>query len=258
MQKIHDYQGFSLILQELSQLLDLLQYDKKNMLSQSGFGDNKIRGIRDYLRDFKLLDEQKNISALGKLVVKNDKKLIDNYTKWICLYHWSDMETNPALYYLININLGVRRNSDLIQSFKNWAFSNQIQVDYKKDFVGGLFNKTFTALTNTDAFLSLNLFAVDDGQVCRTEPYNVHPLLLAYVLYSASRGRHSISMAELLTEPGNIGNFFGYDMRTLDSRVSDLDELGIVKRVQVANLNMIELLYNGSPLAFVERYYNEY
>lgn len=258
MQTLHEYQGFGVNLNEISQLIHLLENDKKYQLKESGFGDNKIRAIKDYLTDFSLADESKKISLLGEIIKVNDKKLIDDFSKWICLYNWSAKNNNPVLYYIVNFCSNGQQASTIIDSFKKWAIENDIQTDYKKNYVAGLLSKTINALTDADAFQNLTLFVESNGRVSRAEAYNVHPLLLAYILYDNSRGRHSISLPELVDEPGNIGKFFGYTIQTIENSLTALENLGVIKRVQHANLNMIELLYKGTPLAFVEQYYEEY
>lgn len=257
MQTLHEYQGFGVILREITQVFNLFGVEKQVLINETGFGDNKVRGLIDYLKDFNLASTTKELTKLGEEIRKADKRLVEDFSKWLCVYHWSARDHNPALFYLLNCTGSVVSLTGFQEAFKLWASANDIQTDYKKPYVTGLINKTLKALTDTEAFEKLHLVSISNDRIERPEPYGVHPLLLAYILYDNRRGRQSITITELLEEPSNIGKFFGYDTNSLDNRLNDLAHLGLVKRVQVANLNMVELPFNGSPLALVEKYYAE-
>lgn len=257
-----EYGKFKLDIKELSSFFAILYTNPKAGLVEwkknTGLGKSKIENLRYYLRDCSLLNHSNfDTTDLAEFIHKNDPRFRDSFTLWLLLYGWSKKENNPFLHYFLNYSTETNPSVNNERLFIEWASKNNFKTDYEST-VPGLIKRTVTALTDIDAFQSLNLFTTHDERLYRAEPYNVHPLLLAYILYDNGRGRHSISLPELLDEPGNLGKFFGYDIRALDNRLNDLENLNLVKRVQVANLNMIELLYNGSPLAFIERYYNEY
>ena len=257
MQTLHDYQGFGVSLREITQVFNLFGADKQVLINETGFGDNKVRALIDYLKDFSLASNTRELTALGEVVRKADKRLVEDFSKWLCVYHWSAQEHNPVLFYLLNhADQGLTLN-DLQESFRLWASANDIQTNYKKPYVSGLISKTLKALTDAEAFEKLRLIAIEHDQFRRMDPYGVHPLLIAYILYDNKKGRQSITIEELLTEPGNVGKFFGYNPTSLEHRLNDLAHLGLVKRVQAANLNMVELPYSGSVLALVEKYYAE-
>ncbi|GAB4042846.1 DUF4007 family protein [Spirosoma jeollabukense] len=257
MQTLHEYQGFGVVLREITQVFNLLGVEKQVLINETGFGDNKVRGLIDYLKDFNLASTTKELTKLGELIRKADKRLVEDFSKWLCLYHWSARDHNPVLFYLLNCTDNVVSLTGFQEAFKLWASANDIQTNYRKPYVNGLINKTFKALTDTDAFEKLRMIFINNDRIERLDPYGVHPLLLAYILYDNRRGRQSITITELLEEPGNIGKFFGYNANSIENRLNDLAHLGLVKRVQVANLNMVELPFNGSPLALVEKYYAE-
>ncbi|TPG64625.1 DUF4007 family protein [Hymenobacter nivis] len=257
MQTIHEYQGFGLILREVTQVLNLFGAENQVLINETGFGDNKVRGLIEYLKDFNLASTKRELTKLGEEIKKSDKRLVEDFSKWLCVYHWSAREHNPVLFYLVNCAGNAASKNGFQEAFKLWASANDIQTNYKKRYVESLISKTFNALTDTEAFEKLRLISISNDRIERPEPYGVHPLLLAYILYDNRRGRQSITITELLEEAGNIGKFFGYSANSLDNRLNDLANLGLVKRVQVANLNMVELPFNGSPLALVEKYYAE-
>jgi hypothetical protein len=257
MQTLPSYQTFAVILREITQVFNLFGAEKQVLINETGFGDNKVRGLIDYLKDFNLASNTKELTKLGEEIRKADKRLVEDFSKWLCLYYWSAREHNPVLFYLVNYAGNVASRNGFQEAFKLWASANDVKTDYKKGYVEGLITKTLNALTDIEAFERLRLVSVSNDRIERLEPYGVHPLLLAYILYDNRRGRQSITITELLEEPSNIGKFFGYNANSLDNRLNDLAHLGLVKRVQVANLNMVELPFNGSPLALVEKYYAE-
>jgi hypothetical protein len=258
MQSLHEYQGFPVNLNDIASLLFLLGVDKQSLLKKTGFGDNKIRSLLDYLKDFGLVIESKKyLSELGNILKEEDKNLSEDFSKWLCVYNWAKVNNNPALYFLLNFAHSGQDINTIEEDFKDWAFENSIQTDYKKDFASKLLALSRRALTESDAFQDLTLIAMQHGQMYRTPPYNVHTLLVGYVLYDNSKGRRSVSIPQLIDEPGNVGRFFSYGEQTLNKRLDELENIGLVQRVQNANLNMVQLSYEGQPIDFVKQYYAE-
>ena len=258
MQSLHDYQGFAVNFTEISILLNSFSADKQSLLKQTGFGDNKVRSLLDYLRDFGLVTEdKKDLSKAGYIIRKADINLYEDFTKWICLYSWSKKERNPALHFTLNFARTGQSISSLTSSFKEWAAENAIQTDYKKDFANKLLNLSRKSLLDQEVFQRLELITLRQDKVFRSQPYNVHPLLIAYILFDNSRGRKSVSITQLMNEPGNIGRFFNYTEQVLNKRLSDLENLHLVERVQNANLNMVQLNYEGDIIDFIDRFYAE-
>ncbi|MBC7570529.1 MAG: DUF4007 family protein [Spirosoma sp.] len=259
MQTLRNYQKFGVDIREITKILVLIEQDEQSLQAESGLNYAKVRGIKEYLTDFGLISSSREISELGYVIRSKDKKLNEYFSKWICLYNWSLKNRNTILHYIMNEMASGAERVQLINEFETWAFNNDFSTNYEKDYISGILNRTINALIErkSDNFQSLNLFALHNNRLYRSDPYNVHPLLVAYILYDNRHGRVSISINELMQEPGNIGKFFGYDSRSLEMQLSSLQELGLAKRVQSADLNMINYLYDGTPLSLVERYYNE-
>lgn len=255
------YGGFKVVLRDLSDFLTTLYNNPdisyREIIKLSGVGKNKAENFRYYLRDFGLLASGiYKPTDLGRIIYSNDKRFVESFTQWVMLYNWAKASGNPLLHFVLYHNETSLARKQVEIDFVNWADSNGFKTDYK-DTIPGLANRTFDALIDESAFRTLSLLTIADGMIRRTDPYSVHPLLLAYILYDTRNGRQSITINELLSEPGNIGQFFGYSPSSLENRLNDLANIGLVKRIQSANLNMVELPYVGSPLALVEQYYAE-
>jgi hypothetical protein len=258
MQSLHEYQGFPVNLNDIASVMYFLGGDKQNLSKQTGFGDNKIRSLLDYLKDFGLVVEnKKTLSEIGSILKSEDKNLSEDFSKWLCLYNWARPENNSALYFLLNFSRNGQSIKAIEEQFKEWASGNGIQTDYKKDFASKLLNLSRRALVEIEAFQGLSLITMHQSEIYRAQPYNVHTLLVGYVLYDNSKERKSVSIPQLIDEPGNIGRFFGYGEQALNKRLDDLADIGLVQRVHNANLNMVQLSYEGHPIDFVKKYYAE-
>lgn len=267
MQSLKEYQGFSVNLRDVSKIFVLVCNNvtgNKELLAESGFGDNKVRGMLEYLKDFNLLEDKKTLSELGTIIFQNDTGFSENLTKWIILYQWSKLGNNPILHFLVHELITGKEIDAIKENFIIWANKFQIKTDYDKNFLGGLLNKTVNSLTvnfsievNSDAFQNLNLFNKSQDKIVRAEPYCVHPLLLGYILYDNRNGRTSIGFEELLNEVGNIGKFFGLNSKQLDIKIVDMMNIGIVRMIQYADLHMIEFTFQGSALNLLEKFYDE-
>lgn len=258
MQPLPTYQTFAVNLGEIASLMNYIEVDKQTRLKKTGLGDNKVRGLLDYLKDFGIANKSKSsLTELGDIFKTQDKKLSDDFTKWLCLYNWAKIDSNPAIHFLLNFARNGYTTKNIVDSFKEWASDNNIKTEYQNDYAGNLIRISCNSLLESEAFQDLSLITIQQDEMYRVQPYNVHTLLIGYVLYDNSKGRRSVSIPQLMDEPGNVGRFFGYGEQALNKHLDDLANIGLVQRVQNANLNMVQLSYDGHPLDFVKRYYAE-
>jgi hypothetical protein len=262
MQTITPYGGFKLDKNELYKLFFLIYnnptFKKKELLLESGFGDNKIENLKYYLKHFNLLDKNYLPTELAKVIYTNDKYFEDEFTLWVLFYHWANRISNPLLYYLLNESLESKTKETLRKDFSSWAIRNDIKIDYKKDFLGGLISITVNSLSDSDAFKNLNVYKMQNEKFSRDVPYKINPLLVAYVLYENRQNRTTISFDELLKEPNNIGKFFNLDSENLLKQIHALRDFGLVIYNQQADLNHIAFTFQDSNLKLLERYYEQY
>jgi hypothetical protein len=262
MQTITPYGGFKVDKNELYKLFFITYnnptFKKKDLLLESGFGDNKIENLKYYLKHFNLLGNNYLPTELAKVIYINDKYFEDEVTLWVLLYHWAYKASNPFLYYLLNESDDCKTKDDLRRDFSSWAIMNDIKIEYKKDFVGGLLAITLNSLLDIDAFKTLNVCKLQNEKFCRDIPYKMNPLLVAYVLYDNRQSRTTISFEELLKEPNNIGKFFNLDSETLLQQIYTLRDLGLVQYVQTANLQHIVYTYQDINLKLLVKYYDQY
>ncbi|WP_372976297.1 hypothetical protein [Mucilaginibacter sp.] len=261
MQYLKEYQGFSIDLKELNKVFNLVgkgPLSNADLLKESGFGMNKVRGIKEYLSDFGLLGEKNSFTTIGQLIYQNDPRFKDPFTQWVMLYHWSMKENNPFLNFLINdLNLAAD-DTGIIRKFKQWAERNMVKTDYEGTKLNGLINRTKAGILDPAAFQSLNLFHSFDDVLQRSEPYNVNIYLIAYILYTQRRGRTSMSFQELLDERNNVSKFFNWNSKELEANMVDLMNIKMTRLVHHADLHLIEFAFNGSPCDLIEKYYEEY
>lgn len=261
MQYLKEYQGFSVNLAHIARILSVIvggTTDKQSQLAEVGFGDNKVRGYKEYLKDFGLIGNKSQISSIGETVVTNDDRFREYLTKWLLIYNWSIKENNPFLYFLVNDYSGTGDDQDIIRKFKQWANRNEVKTDYEGTKLNGLINRTKSALTDSDAFKDLNFFITEDALLQRSEPYYVHIYIIAYIFYSTRNKRTSIGFRELLEEKGNFPKFFNLSSKELDLKIGELMNLGFARMIQHADLHMVEYTYQGDPLSILKRYYDEY
>jgi len=262
MQPIIAYGGFKIVKEELYKIFILIYnnpaFKKKDLISTSGYGDNKIENLKYYLKHFNLLDHNYHPTELGKIIYESDKYFEDEVTLWVLFYHWSERLSNPFLYYLLNESTDSKTKEELRVEFSSWSIMNEVKIDYKKDFLGDLISISLRSFSDNDAFKILNLFRVKNDQYQRDRPYKVIPLIVAYVLYKNRQGRATISILELLKEPNNIGKVFNLDRDTLLDQIYALRDLELVLYRQTANLHDIVYTFQESHLILLKKYYEQY
>lgn len=260
MQYLKEYQGFSVNLFDISRVFHLIgngTTNKTAQLAETGFGINKIRALKEYLADFNLLREKDNLTELGRLIFKNDARFREPFTRWLLLYHWSSKANNPYLNFLVNHGAGISGDDKMLFKFKAWAAKNDVKTDYEGNMLAGMIRNTDNALCDSNGFLSLNFFSKEQGTMDRAEPFQVDALLTAYIFYLNRKKRTSISFSDLLREENNISKFFNLDRRGQDNEMVELNQLGLARLIQFADLNFIEYTSEAAPLTFVEKYYHE-
>ncbi|MCF2503764.1 DUF4007 family protein [Dyadobacter sp. CY107] len=260
MQYLKEYQGFTVDLFDISRLFQMIgsgKTDKSIQLSETGFGSNKIRAIKEYLLDFDLIGNKSVLTPLGQLLFKSDARFREPFTKWLLIYHWSSKKNNPYLNFLVNNGIGISSEDKMINKFRSWAAKNEVKTDYGGNMLTGMIRNTENSFTNPNAFLDLNFFVKDSGVVGRGEPYQVEPLLNAYILYHNRNRRMSTGFSELLREENNFAKFFNLDATKLDKRIVELNNLGFTRLIQYADLHFIEYTYNGDTLSLIQKYYDE-
>jgi len=261
MQTINPYGGFKVDKNELYKLFILIYnnptFKKKELLLESGFGDNKIDILKLYLNHFNLLDGYLP-TELAKVIFKYDKYFEDEVTLWVLLYHWANKQSNPFLYYQINESFDSKTKNELERDFCSWAIINDIKINYPPGYIGGLLSRTLNSFSDSDAFKNLNVYKIQNEKFFRDIPYKINSLLVAYVLYDNRQKRTTISFDELLKEPNNIGKFFNLDKELILQQIYALRDIGLIEYVQTANLQHIVYTFQDSNLKLLERYYDQY
>jgi hypothetical protein len=259
MQTITKYGGFKLDKNELYKLFYLIynnpSYKIKDLVLESGFGKNKVDNLRLYLKHLNLLDKLYKPTNLAETIYTNDKYFEDEITLWVLFYHWTEKESNPFLYYLINESTDAKTKEELAKNFHSWSIQNDVKTEYGDDFVKGLINITTNSFLNSDAFKNLNIFKVQNDKYSRDIPYKVNVFLLAYVLYDIRDGRTTMRFNELLEEPNNIGKIFNLNKETLLEQIYLLRDVGLLKYVQTADLHHIVYTYEDVTLKLLDKYY---
>jgi hypothetical protein len=177
---------------------------------------------------------------------------------WVLFYHWACSASNPFLYYHLNETFEAKTKEELRKDFSSWAIMNNIKIEYKKDFLGGLISITLNSFSDSDAFKNLNVFKLQNNKFQRDIPYKTATLLVAYILYDNRQNRTTISIDELLKEPNNIGKFFNLDKELIMQQIYSLRDIGLVEYVQTANLHHIVYTHKELNLKLLERYYEQY
>ena len=83
----------------------------------------------------------------------------------------------------------------------------------------------------------------------------MNPWVVLAVIVDQAEGRDEIGLNELLTKPCNIGKVFNLDAITMLDVLHEIENLGLIKIIRTAGLDVIHL---NTQLAFddcVKKYY---
>lgn len=262
---------------------DLFVDKTENPMDVLGIGSNMVKALRYWLQAVELTKEPtkgkrlQTLTSFGKMVYRNDAYIEELGTLYLLQYKLSKQkEEATAWYYFFNeFNMSEFTKEEFVQSVQNYI----LMQDEAATVAIRSLNDDFACIINTyvpryksnsgkvspenniDCPLG-ELGLVDiANKVQKTYKKSIpsaksfNPWVILAVIMDNAEGRYEISLNELLTAPGNIGKTYNLDAITMLDILHDIENIGQLKIIRTAGLDVIHL---ESLLSFdqcVEKYY---
>lgn len=262
---------------------DLFIDKNENPMDILGIGSNMVKALRYWLQTVGLTTESKkgrriqNLTPLGEQIYLNDRYIEELGTLYLLQYQLAKQkEEATAWYYFFNeFSISEFTREEFVQALQNYI----LMIEGVNSVAIRSLNDDFNCIVNT----YLPRYKLNSGKVSpennidcpfgelglidianrKQKTYkksipaagSLNPWVVFSVIEDQARGRDEISLNELLTKPCNIGKVFNLDAITMLDALHEIENLGLLKIIRTAGLDIVHLNQKLDFNKCVQKYY---
>lgn len=262
---------------------DLFIDKNENPMDILGIGSNMVKALRYWLQAVGLTTESKkgrriqNLTPLGEQIYLNDRYIEELGTLYLLQYQLAKQkEEATAWYYFFNVfSISEFTREEFVQALQNYI----LMIEGVNSVAIRSLNDDFNCIVNT----YLPRYKLNSGKVSpennidcpfgelglidianrKQKTYkkstpaagSLNPWVVFSVIEDQARGRDEISLNELLTKPCNIGKVFNLDAITMLDALHEIENLGLLKIIRTAGLDIVHLNQKLDFNKCVQKYY---
>lgn len=262
---------------------DLFIDKKENPMDILGIGSNMVKALRYWLQAAGLTTEAtrgrriQSLTPLGEQVYLNDRYIEELGTLYLLQYQLAKQkEEATAWYFFFNeFSMSEFTREEFVQALQNYI----LMADDASSVAIRSLNDDFACIINT----YLPRYKSNPGKVSpennidcpfgelglidianrKQKTYkksipavgSLNPWVVFAVIVDQAKGRDEIGLNELLTRPYNIGKVFNLDAITMLDVLHEIENLGLLKIIRTAGLDVIHLNQQMNFNECVQNYY---
>lgn len=262
---------------------DLFIDKKENPMDILGIGSNMVKALRYWLQAVGLTIEStrgrriQSLTPLGEQVYLNDRYIEELGTLYLLQYQLAKQkEEATAWYFFFNeFSMSEFTREEFVQALQNYI----LMADDASSVAIRSLNDDFACIINT----YLPRYKSNPGKVSpennidcpfgelglidianrKQKTYkksipaagSLNPWVVFAVIVDQAKGRDEIGLNELLTRPYNIGKVFNLDAITMLDVLHEIENLGLLKIIRTAGLDVIHLNQQMNFNECVQNYY---
>lgn len=263
---------------------DLFVDKEENPMDVLGIGSNMVKALRYWLQAVGLCQEPnkgkrvQTLTNLGQLVYDNDRYIEELGTLYLLQYKLaSQMEDATAWYFFFNeFAMSEFTREEFVQSLQNYILMNEdnnsVAIRSLNDDFACIINTYLpryksnpgkvSAENNIDCpFGELGLVDIANKKqktYKKTIPAakSLNPWVVLAVMVEEAKGKKEIALNELLTAPRNIGKVFNLDAITMLDVLHEIENMGEIKIIRTAGLDVVHVKEERTFIECVTRYYD--
>lgn len=241
----------------------------ENPMDLLGIGANMVKALRYWLQAVGLTEEAKKgkkvqtLTVLGKLVSQYDPYIEELGTLYLLQYELAKQkEEATAWYYFFNeFTMSEFTKEDFVQALQNYI----LMTDEGESVALRSLNDDFSCIINTyvpryktnpDKVSPENNIDCPLGELGLVDiankkqktykksipaPNLINPWVALAVIMDNAGVSKEISLNDLLTKPNNIGRVFNLDAVTMLEVLHEIENIGELKIIRTAGLDVINL-----------------
>ena len=262
---------------------DLFIDKKENPMDILGIGSNMVKALRYWLQAVGLTTEStrgrriQSLTPLGEQVYLNDRYIEELGTLYLLQYQLAKQkEEATAWYFFFNeFSMSEFTREEFVQALQNYI----LMADDASSVAIRSLNDDFACIINTylpryksnpgKVFPENNIdcpfgeLGLIDIANRKQKTYkksipaagSLNPWVVFAVIVDQAKGRDEIGLNELLTRPYNIGKVFNLDAITMLDVLHEIENLGLLKIIRTAGLDVIHLNQQMNFNECVQNYY---
>lgn len=255
----------------------------ENPMDVLGIGSNMVKALRYWLQAVGLTEEQcsgrrlQRLTDLGNLIYNNDRYIEELGTLYLLQYKLaSQKEKATAWYYFFNeFSMSEFTREEFVRSLQNYILmaedTNSVAIRSLNDDFACIINTylpryksnpgRMSAENNIDCpFGDLGLVDIANRKQKTYKKMipseeSLDPWIALAVIVEQAKGKMEISLNELLTASQNIGKVFNLDAITMLSVLRQIENIGMIKIIRTAGLDIIQLTENITFDECIANYY---
>lgn len=262
---------------------DLFVDKHENPMDVLGIGSNMVKALRYWLQVVGLTEEAttgrriQTLTPLGRLIKENDPYIEELGTLYLLQYKLAINRNDATAWYIFfnKFTISEFTKEEFVQSLQNEILMLE---DFKSVATASL-EDDFSCIINTylpryrlnpDKVSPENNIECPFGELGLVDIANrkkrtykksipaaksFNPWVVLAVIMDQSEGKREISLNDLLTKECNIGRVFNLDAITMLDVLHEIENIGMIKIIRTAGLDVIHLNDQMSFERCVEKYY---
>ena len=248
---------------------DLFVDKNENPMDILGIGSNMVKALRYWLQTVGLTQEPKSgrrtqiLTPLGRQIYDNDCYIEELGTLYLLQYKLaSQNEEATAWYYFFNeFSMSEFTKEEFVQSLQNYILmsddGNSVAIRSLNDDFACIINTYLPRYkSNPEKVSPENNIDCPFGELGLVDIANkkqktykksipsaksLNPWVVLAIIMDRAEGRIEIALNELLTKPCNIGKVFNLDAITMLDVLHEIENIGMLKIIRTAGLDVIHL-----------------
>ena len=262
---------------------DLFVDKDENPMDILGIGTNMVKSLRYWLQAVGLTEEPlsgrrtQTLTEFGQVVYDNDRYIEELGTLYLLQYQLAKQKADATSWYFFfnEFNMSEFTKEEFVQEIQNYILMSEEDASVA---IRSL-NDDFTCIINTylpryksnpDKVSPENNIDCPFGELGLVDIANkknktfkkatpaaksFDPWVVLSVIEDQADGRDEIGLNELLMNPCNIGKIFNLDAITLLDILHLIENIGMIKIIRTAGLDVIHLNQQLTFIECVEKYY---
>jgi hypothetical protein len=250
-----------------------------------GIGSNMVKSLRYWLQVAGITQEKKSgkriqtFTPLGELIYQYDRYIEEQGTLALLQYHLANNEEEAtSWYYFFNFfKMQEFTKEDFMNSLRNWVTMQDESVNVAERSLQDDFNciistylprykssAKYVSPENNIACPLGELGLVDyvsrENKIYRKNIMTAEqiPARIAWaMILSKHPNQKEITLDSLQNDAGSIGRVFNLDVITLLRVLRNIENMGVLKIVRTAGLDVVKVLKMETALENIEAYYKE-
>lgn len=262
---------------------DLFVDKEENPMDILGIGANMVKALRYWLQAVGLTMEptsgrrKQSLTEFGELVYIKDRYIEELGTLYLLQYQLAKQKLEATAWYFFfnEFNMSEFTKEEFVQEIQNYIMMS----DEDGTVASRSLNDDFSCIINTylpryktnpDKVSPENNIDCPFGELGLVDIANkkkktfkktipaaksFNPWVVLSVIVDQADGREEIGLNELLTNPCNIGKIYNLDAITMLDILHGIENLGMLKIIRTAGLDVIHISKQITFIECVEKYY---